>query len=185
MIFEQTSLADVLVIHPDVFSDERGFFMESYQAQKYVKAGITDTFVQDNHSGSHQGTLRGLHYQIQHAQTKLVRVLVGEVYDVAVDLRQKSKTFGKWIGVLLSAENKKQLLIPKGFAHGFYVISGWAEVLYKTSDFYAPQWELSLLWNDPQININWQLINGQKPILSDRDKNGKLLKEALVFKDLQ
>jgi|SRR5215203_1292460 len=182
MIVEQTSLAGVLVVRPDVFGDERGFFLESYQAEKYSQAGITDTFVQDNHSGSRRGTLRGLHYQIQHPQTKLVRVAVGEIYDVAVDIRRKSETFGQWFGVRLSAENKKQLFVPKGFAHGFYVLSEWAEVLYKASDFYAPEWERSLLWNDPQVGIDWQLA-GELPILSERDKNGKSLQEAVIFED--
>lgn len=184
MIIKRTSIDGVLIIQPDIFKDARGFFMESYQAEKFAEAGITDTFVQDNQSGSRQGTLRGLHYQIQQVQAKLVRVVVGEVYDVAVDLRRASVTFGRWVGVRLSAENKMQLLIPKGFAHGFYVLSDWAEVLYKVTDYYSRQWERSLLWNDPQIGIEWPLLNGQAPILSDKDLNGTPLKVTEAFDDI-
>jgi dTDP-4-dehydrorhamnose 3,5-epimerase len=184
MIVERTPIAGILVITPDVFADDRGFFMESYQTKKFVEAGITENFVQDNHSGSKRGTLRGLHYQIQQAQTKLVRTVVGEIYDVAVDIRRGSPTFGKWIGMRLSAANKSQLLVPKGFAHGYYVLSDWAEVLYKTSDFYASHSERSIVWDDPILGIDWPLIDGQAPTLSEKDKAGKTLKEAEVFEDL-
>jgi dTDP-4-dehydrorhamnose 3,5-epimerase len=184
MIIEQTSISGIRVIKPEVFGDERGFFMEAYEARKFASAGINDNFVQDNHSGSNKGTLRGLHYQIRQVQAKLVRVVVGEVYDVAVDLRRRSPTFGKWIGLHLSAENKMQLFIPKGFAHGYYVLSDWAEVLYKAGDFYAKQWDRSILWNDPQLNIKWPLVNGEAPTLSAKDQAGKALAEAEVFEDL-
>jgi dTDP-4-dehydrorhamnose 3,5-epimerase len=183
MKVRSTEIADVLLVQTDVLTDERGFFMESYHATKFAEAGINETFVQDNHSGSERGTLRGLHYQIRQAQGKLVRVISGEVYDVAVDLRRSSQTFGKWVGVTLSARNKDQLWVPKGFAHGFYVMSDWAEVIYKATDFYAAQWERSLLWNDPQIGISWPMIEGM-PTLSEKDRNGKLLTEAEVFSDL-
>ena len=183
MIIKPATISDVLIIQPDVFSDERGFFTEFYQAQKFAEAGIKETFVQDNHSGSKQGTLRGLHYQIQHVQAKLVKVVAGEIFDVAVDIRRGSPTFGKWIGARLSAENKKQLFIPKGFAHGFYVLSDWAEVLYKVTDFYAREWERSLLWNDPEVGIEWPIIEGQAPVLSKKDMMGQPLKEAEVFED--
>lgn len=184
MIIRPTSIPDILIIEPDVFTDERGFFMEAYHAKKYTEAGINHNFVQDNHSGSGQGVLRGLHYQIRQVQTKLVRVVAGEIYDVAVDIRRGSSTFGKWVGAHLSAENKLQLLIPVGFAHGFYVLSDWAEILYKVSDFYAGQWERALLWNDPQLNIEWPLINGKTPILSDRDRTADTLQQAEVFENL-
>ena len=184
MIIEQKSIAGVLLIKPDVFADERGFFLESYNARKFAAAGIADNFVQDNQSGSKQGTLRGLHYQIRQAQTKLVRVLAGEIYDVAVDIRRGSQTFGQWVGAYLSAENKAQLLIPKGFAHGYYVISEWAEVLYKVSDFYAREWERAIAWNDPRIAIEWPLVDGRAPTLSNKDREGKPLAEAEVFDDL-
>lgn len=181
MKFTPTSIPDVLLIEPKVHGDERGFFMETYQAQHFSKAGILDTFIQDNHSGSRQYTLRGLHYQIQQAQGKLVRVGTGEVYDVAVDIRRSSPTFGVWEGVHLSAQNKLQLWIPPGFAHGFYVLSDWAELIYKSTDYYAPQWERTILWNDPEIGIEWPLLNGQDPILSTRDTQGPLLSEADLF----
>ena len=181
MKFTPTSIPDVLLIEPKVHGDERGFFMETYQAQHFSTAGILDTFIQDNHSGSRQYTLRGLHYQIQQAQGKLVRVGTGEVYDVAVDIRRSSPTFGKWEGVHLSAQNKLQLWIPPGFAHGFYVLSDWAELIYKSTDYYAPQWERTILWNDPESGIEWPLLNGQDPILSARDAQAPLLNEADLF----
>ncbi|MBW2020902.1 MAG: dTDP-4-dehydrorhamnose 3,5-epimerase [Deltaproteobacteria bacterium] len=181
MKFRPTEIPDVLLIEMDIFEDERGFFAESYQAQKFAEAGISATFVQDNHSGSRQGILRGMHYQIRHTQGKLVRVVVGEVYDVAVDLRRSSPTFGKWVGVYLSAQNRAQLWTPPGFAHGFYVLSEWAETLYKTTDFYAPKWERTLLWNDPEVGIDWPLVDGKPPILSFKDAKGKRLSEAEVF----
>lgn len=181
MKFTPTSIPDVILVEPRLFGDERGFFMETYQAERFAAAGIPSNFVQDNHSGSRQGTLRGLHYQIQQAQGKLMRVVVGEIFDVAVDLRRSSPTFGKWEGAYLSAQNKLQLWIPPGFAHGFYVLSEWAEVIYKTSDYYAPEMERTLLWNDPQINIQWPLIEGQAPILSDKDARGLPLAQAPTF----
>ena len=175
-----TNVPDVLIIEPRVFGDDRGFFFESYNQRAFEdKAGITLSFVQDNHSRSVKGVLRGLHYQIQQPQGKLVRASVGTVYDVAVDIRQSSPTFGQWAGCTLSAENKRQLWVPPGFAHGFVVVSDVAEVLYKATDFYAPQHERSILWNDPAIGIEWP-IDGEVT-LSKKDEEGKLLKEAEVF----
>jgi dTDP-4-dehydrorhamnose 3,5-epimerase len=176
-----TSLPEVLLIEAPRYKDQRGFFMETYQAIKFAEKGITEQFVQDNLSGSKQGVLRGLHYQIRQPQGKLVRALVGEIFDVAVDLRRTSPTFGKWVGQRLSAENRLQVWIPPGFAHGFYVLSEWAEILYKTTDYYAPQFERTLLWDDPTIRIDWPLLPGQKPILSTKDAEGKRLSEAEVF----
>jgi dTDP-4-dehydrorhamnose 3,5-epimerase len=155
--------------------------METYHERKFSEAGINASFVQDNHSRSRQGILRGLHYQIRQVQGKLVRVIVGEVYDVAVDIRRNSHTFGRWVGISLSAQNKRQLWIPPGFAHGFYVISEWAEVVYKATDFYAPEWERTLLWNDPALGITWPLIEGQPPILSSKDAQGKPLRDSDLF----
>ena len=175
-----TIIPDVLLIEPRVFQDERGFFLESYQKNKFREAGIEVDFVQDNHSKSCHGTLRGLHYQLQQPQGKLVRVIAGEVFDVSLDVRRHSPTFGQWVGTYLSAENKKMLWMPAGFAHGFYVTSAEAEVIYKASDYYAPEWERCILWNDPAINIQWP-VEGELPILSTKDLKGKLLKEAEVF----
>jgi dTDP-4-dehydrorhamnose 3,5-epimerase len=175
------SIPDVQRIEPKVFGDSRGFFMETFQAKEFSAAGIPTQFVQDNHSGSRQGILRGLHYQIRQPQGKLFRVIVGAVYDVAVDLRRSSPTFGRWVGELLSAENKYQLWIPVGFAHGFYVISEWAEVTYKTTDFYAPEWERSLLWSDPEMAISWPILEGTVPSLSAKDAVGKPLSQADLF----
>ncbi len=175
-----TSIPDVLLIEPQVFQDERGFFLESYQKKNFKEAGIAVDFVQDNHSKSYLGTLRGLHYQIQHPQGKLVRVIAGEVFDVAVDIRKNSPTFGQWVGDYLSAENKRLLWVPVGFAHGFYVTSSEAEVLYKATDYYAPQWERCLVWNDSNLNIDWPL-KGVIPTLSKKDKEGSFLAEAEVF----
>jgi len=181
MQFIPTDIPEVILIEPDVFGDARGFFMETYRANLFAQAGIQANFVQDNHSGSRQGTLRGLHYQIRQPQAKLVRVISGEVYDVAVDIRRASPSFGKWVGVNLSAENKRQIWIPAGFAHGVYFLSEWAELVYKVSDLYAPEWERSLLWNDPELGIPWPLINQQMPILSKRDAEGKPLHQAELF----
>lgn len=180
MRFIPTTIPDVIVIEPKIFSDDRGFFLESYQKQKFFDSGIEADFVQDNHSKSRYGTLRGLHYQIQQPQGKLMRVIAGEIYDVAVDIRKNSPTFGKWVGDYLSAENKKMLWIPAGFAHGFYVTSPEAEVIYKATDYYAPQWERTIVWDDPAIGIDWPL-KGEAPLLSSKDKLGKLLNEAEVF----
>ncbi|MCI0520164.1 MAG: dTDP-4-dehydrorhamnose 3,5-epimerase [Chloroflexi bacterium] len=181
MIFTPTSIPDVILIQPRLNGDERGFFMETYRAALFAQAGITVQFVQDNHSGSRQGALRGLHYQIRQPQGKLVRVVAGEVFDVAVDLRRSSPTFGRWEAARLSAENHCQLWIPPGFAHGFYVLSEWAEVVYKTSDYYAPEWERALLWNDPALDIRWPLVDGLPPTLSARDAQGLPLKLAELY----
>lgn len=181
MQFLTTAIPGVLIIEPKVFGDERGFFMETYQAQRFAEAGIQYSFVQDNHSGSHQGTLRGLHYQIRQPQAKLVRAVVGEIFDVVVDIRRSSPTFGQWVGVHLSAQNKRQVWVPTGFAHGYYVLSEWAEFLYKTSDFYAPQWERTLIWNDPRLNIAWPLVDGKPPSLSPKDAQGLPLDQIECF----
>jgi dTDP-4-dehydrorhamnose 3,5-epimerase len=175
-----TPIPDVLLIEPKVFADERGFFLESYQKRKFQEAGIEAEFVQDNHSKSCHGTLRGLHYQIRQPQGKLVRVVSGEIFDVALDIRRHSPTFGRWVGDYLSAENRRMLWVPAGFAHGFYVTSPDAEVLYKASDYYAPEWERSILWNDPAIGIQWPVQDVQ-PILSPKDSMGNLLSEAEIF----
>ncbi|MBI5567052.1 MAG: dTDP-4-dehydrorhamnose 3,5-epimerase [Chloroflexi bacterium] len=176
-----TNIPDVLIVQPQVFEDARGFFMETYHQRKLADLGVTAEFVQDNHSRSQQGTLRGLHYQIRQTQGKLVRVTAGEVYDVAVDLRRSSPTFGQWTGARLSADNKCMMWVPPGFAHGFYVLSPWAEFLYKVTDYYAAEWERSLLWNDPQLGIDWPLIDGQPPLLSAKDGVGQRLIDAEVF----
>ncbi len=175
-----TAIPEVLIIEPRVFGDERGFFMESYNQQAFAdKAGITAHFVQDNHSRSSKNVLRGLHYQIQQAQGKLVRAIVGTILDVAVDIRRSSPTFGQWVSCELSAENKRMLWVPAGFAHGFLVTSEVAEVLYKATDFYAPQYERSILWNDPDLAIAWNLDG--EPVLSAKDLAGKPLKDAEVY----
>ena len=176
-----TDIPDVKLIEPKVFSDDRGFFMETYQQRVFAEAGLPTEFVQDNHSGSRQGILRGLHYQLKQSQGKLVRVVVGEVFDAAVDLRKSSPTFGQWTGAVLSAENKRALWVPPGFGHGYYVLSDWAEFVYKVTDFYAPEWERTILWNDPQIGIQWPLVNGQTPVISGKDAAGKLLSQAELF----
>lgn len=175
-----TEIPEVVLIEPKVFGDDRGFFFESYNKQAFIdKAGVNLTFVQDNHSRSAKHVLRGLHYQIEQAQGKLIRVVVGSIYDVAVDIRRSSPTYGQWVGRLLSAENKHQLWVPPGFAHGFVVVSEVAEVLYKATDFYAPQHERSILWNDPDIGINWPL--SEDPVLSQKDLAGQSFKDAEVY----
>ncbi len=176
-----TKIPDVFILEPNVFGDHRGFFMETYQQDTFYDVGIKAEFIQDNHSGSVQGTLRGLHYQLKHPQAKLLRVVVGEVFDVAVDIRSGSPTFGQWVGCTLSAENKKQFWVPKGFAHGFYVLSDWAEVIYKVDDVYSPESERTILWNDPTIGICWPIDDGVKPILSEKDQNGMPLNQADVY----
>jgi dTDP-4-dehydrorhamnose 3,5-epimerase len=181
MEIQKIAIPDVLLLEPRVFEDDRGFFMETYQLQKFIALGISNEFVQDNHSRSRKGVLRGLHYQINHPQGKLVRVIVGEVFDVVVDMRRSSGTFGKWAGNYLSASNKMQLWAPPGFAHGFYVISEWAEIIYKTTDYYAPESERTLLWNDPDISIAWPLLDGKYPILSAKDAQGKTFVDAELF----
>ena len=176
----QTSLAGVLVLEPKVFGDERGFFFESFNARDFEQAtGLKKTFVQDNHSKSTKGVLRGLHYQTKHAQGKLVRVTQGSVFDVVVDIRQGSPTFGQWIGIELSAENKKQIWIPAGLAHGFLVTSLSAEFLYKTTDYYHPEFECSILWNDPDMAIHWPLqLLDTPPLLAAKDAQAPTLKEC-------
>ncbi|MEA5534436.1 dTDP-4-dehydrorhamnose 3,5-epimerase [Crocosphaera sp. XPORK-15E] len=175
-----TKIPDVLIIEPRIFGDERGFFYESYNHKAFTEAiGFDLNFVQDNHSRSLKNVLRGLHYQIQQPQGKLVRVVVGEVLDIAVDIRKNSPTFGQWVGCLLSAENKRQFWVPEGFAHGFLVLSDAAEFLYKTTDYYAPEYERSILWNDPDLGIDWQLK--EEPIVSKKDKIGTPFKQAEVF----
>lgn len=176
----KTAIADVIVFEPKVFGDARGFFYESFNENVFAEAtGLRPRFVQDNHSKSAKNVLRGLHYQIQQPQGKLVRVTQGEVYDVAVDMRHDSPTFGQWVGEILSADNKKMMWIPEGFAHGFLVMSESAEFLYKTTDFYAPQHERAVLWNDPQLAIAWPL--SEQPALSAKDAQAKFFAEADKF----
>ncbi len=170
----ELDLPGVLLIEPKVFQDERGFFMETFSAARYAEHGITCEFVQDNHSMSLKGILRGLHYQLGRPQSKLVRVVSGEIFDVAVDLRKGSPNFGKWAEAVLSASNKHQLFIPEGFAHGFCVLSEKAEVLYKSGDYYCPEEERGIRWDDPDIAIDWPII---KPVLSEKDKNYRSLSE--------
>jgi dTDP-4-dehydrorhamnose 3,5-epimerase len=175
-----TAIADVVIIEPRVFEDERGFFLESWNARELRAAlGCDVSFVQDNHSGSRRGVLRGLHYQIVQPQGKLVRVARGRAFDVAVDLRRSSATFGRWVGVELSDDNRRQVFVPPGFAHGFLVLSDWADVLYKTTDFYAPQHERCLLWNDPDVGIAWPLAG--EPLLAPKDRAGMRLREMETF----
>ena len=174
------SIPDVQLIEPRVFGDHRGFFFESFNARAFAEAtGCAEVFVQDNHSRSGRGVLRGLHYQIEQAQGKLVRAVMGEIFDVAVDIRRQSPTFGQWVGAWLNAENKHQLWVPAGFAHGFIVVSETAEVLYKTTDYYAPEHERSVIWNDPAIGIEWP--PGVDPVLSAKDEAGVTLAEADCF----
>jgi dTDP-4-dehydrorhamnose 3,5-epimerase len=181
MEFIKTEIPDVILIQPKVFGDDRGFFFETFRANQFSLECADIKFVQDNQSGSQQWILRGLHYQTQHPQGKLIRVVSGEIFDVAVDLRRSSQTFGKWVGRCLSAQNRLQLWIPPKFAHGFLVLSEWAEVVYKETDYYAPEFEQSIIWNDPTINIEWPLPIGQMPILSAKDNKGKSLIEAQSF----
>jgi dTDP-4-dehydrorhamnose 3,5-epimerase len=181
MEFITTTIPDVILINPVIFGDARGFFVETYRQSEFADAGIQEHFVQDNHSGSIQGTLRGLHYQVKNTQGKLVQVVTGEIFDVAVDLRRSSSSFGMWVGEILSAENKKQLWIPPGFAHGFYVMSDWANVLYKVTDYYAPEWDRTLLWSDPAIGIDWPLIPSKELNISSKDSQGQLLENADTF----
>lgn len=176
-----TRLPDVLIIEPRLFGDERGFFLESWNSATWKEKGVDVDFVQDNHSRSEQGVLRGLHYQIKQPQGKLVRVTRGEVFDVAVDIRRSSPTFGQWVGVLLSAENHKQLWVPAGFAHGFYVTSPSADFQYKCTDYYAPEHERALQWNDPAVGIEWPLVSGSSPALSEKDRAGLPLADLDVF----
>ena len=183
MEYIRTAIPDVILIKPNIFGDQRGFFLETFRQSEFDAFCGRHEFVQDNHSGSSQGILRGLHYQLHQTQGKLVRAAVGEVFDVAVDIRQGSPTFGAWVGALLSAENRHQLWVPPGFAHGYYVISEWAEFFYKTTDYYAPKWERSILWNDPAIGIDWPLVEGASPTLSNRDALAPTLAEAEIFSE--
>lgn len=174
-----TEIPDVKILEPRVFGDQRGFFFESYNKRDFSTAGITDDFVQDNHSRSSRHVLRGLHYQIRQPQGKLVRVIAGEVLDVAVDIRRASPTFGRWVSLVLSADVPRWIWIPRGFAHGFIVRSEFAEFEYKTTDYYAPAYERCILWNDPALAIDWQLSG--EPILSPKDRLGVLLRDAEVY----
>ena len=176
-----TSIPEVLRIRPKLIEDERGFFFESWNARTFSERGLDMEFVQDNHSRSTAGCLRGLHYQIDQVQGKLVRAVVGEIFDVAVDLRRGSLTFGEWIGVTLSAANREMLWVPPGFAHGFYVVSEAAEVLYKCTEFYSPAAERTLIWNDPDLAIDWPLTSGREPKVSAKDAGGVLLRDAECF----
>lgn len=176
----RTAIPDVMILDPKVFGDDRGFFFESFNAKTFEAAtGLKREFVQDNHSRSARNVLRGLHYQVQHPQGKLVRVVAGEVFDVAVDLRRQSATFGKWVGLTLSAENKHQLWVPEGFAHGFVVVSDYAEFLYKTTDYWYPEHERSLLWSDPELGIDWPLSGA--PLLAGKDASGMPLAQAQAY----
>ena len=181
MKFTPLAIPEVVLIEPQVFGDHRGFFMETWESRKFAEEGIEADFVQDNHSKSAQGILRGLHYQIQQPQGKLVRVTAGEVFDVAVDLRRSSPTFKQSIGLVLSAENKRLLWVPPGFAHGFYVTSDSAEFLYKCTDFYAPEYERCLRWDDPELGIEWPLVEGRPPVLSEKDAAAPALKDAECY----
>jgi dTDP-4-dehydrorhamnose 3,5-epimerase len=177
-----SEIAEVVIIEPEVFTDQRGFFFESWHAEKFAREGLAADFVQDNHSMSEMGTLRGLHYQVPpRAQGKLVRVVRGTVFDVAVDLRRSSPTFGKWVGLSLSAESKRSVWIPAGFAHGFYVMTPQAEVVYKCTEAYSPTEERVLRWDDPDLDIEWPLSEGQDPLLSEKDAAGLRLAEADCF----
>ena len=177
-----TTIADVLILEPSVFGDSRGFFLESFNRKAFgAITGLDVDFVQDNHSRSARGILRGLHYQIRRPQGKLVRVVRGAVFDVSVDLRRSSPTFGQWVGVELTEDSHRQLWVPPGFAHGFYVLSDHADFLYKTTDYYFPEHERSLSWNDPAIAISWPLEQGTEPVVSEKDKNAAKLAQAEVF----
>jgi len=181
MKYIDTEIPDVLILEPTVFGDERGFFMETFRSDEFAERTGAKPFVQDNHSKSVKGILRGLHYQIEQTQGKLVRVVSGAVFDVAVDMREQSPTFGKWVGVELSAENKRQLWVPEGCAHGFYVTTESAEFVYKCTDYYHPASEASLLWNDPSVAIEWPL-DGDGPQLSAKDQEGLLFADAPKFR---
>jgi dTDP-4-dehydrorhamnose 3,5-epimerase len=181
MKFIDTEIQDVKIVEVNVFGDERGFFMETFRTDDFIKETGAKPFVQDNHSKSTKGILRGLHYQQQQTQGKLVRVTSGTVYDVAVDMRKSSPTFGKAAGVILSAENKRQLWVPEGFAHGFYVMTDSAEFVYKCTDYYHPESEVSVCWNDPNLAIDWPLVDGELPQLSDKDVNALSFESAPKF----
>jgi dTDP-4-dehydrorhamnose 3,5-epimerase len=180
MNLSATAIPDVLLIEPRVFQDDRGFFLETYQQERYARAGVPARMVQDNHSGSRKGVLRGLHYQVGQPQGKLVGVVVGEVFDVAVDLRRSSPTFRRWVGIVLSARSHNQLWVPPGFAHGFYVLSDWAEVIYKVDAPYAPAQERCLIWNDPAVGVQWPIADAA-PVLSPKDAQGLPLERAELY----
>ncbi len=180
MDFERLAIPDVMLVKPRVFGDERGFFMETWERRKFADAGIAADFVQDNHSRSVKGTLRGLHYQIVQPQGKLVRVTEGRVYDVAVDIRRSSKTFGQWVGVELDSEEKTMLWVPPGFAHGFVVLSERADFLYKCTDYYAPEHERTIIWDDSDLAIEWPSA-GSQPLLSQKDRTGVPFREAEYY----
>ncbi len=180
-IFSPTEIPDVIKIQPKVYQDVRGFFMETYQKKLFTQAGIASEFVQDNHSSSTKWTLRGLHYQVTHTQGKLVRAILGEIFDVAVDLRRHSPYFGQWVGAYLSEHNKEQLWIPPGFAHGFLVLTDRADVVYKTTDYYDAEGERTIQWDDPILGIAWPLPEGISPIISKKDATGATFKLAEVF----
>src|SRR5690554_3846402 len=173
--FSPLEIPGLFLVEPEVYSDRRGFFFESYNYQDFKRAGLDASFVQDNHSRSEKGVLRGLHFQVKHPQGKLVRTVAGEVFDVAVDLRVDSPAYKKWYGVVLSAENKRQLFVPKGCAHGFLVLSAEAEVIYKCTEYYFPEDEEGIIWNDPELGIKWPLPAGETPILSEKDRGFKSL----------
>ena len=181
MKVSKLAIPDVVLIAPRIFSDERGYFLETWQAKAYAGAGLDFKFVQENQSGSRGGTLRGLHYQIRHPQGKLVRVIRGEIYDVAVDLRRSSATFGQGVGVRLSADERTQIYVPPGFAHGFLVTSESADVVYKCTDYYFPEHERTVLWNDPDLGIAWPEVASGTPLLSEKDRQGVRLRDAEVF----
>jgi dTDP-4-dehydrorhamnose 3,5-epimerase len=181
MDYIRTANPEVVLLVPKVFGDHRGFFLETYRQDEFDREVMPTDFVQDNHSGSSQGILRGLHYQLKQTQGKLVRAAAGEIFDVAVDIRKGSSTFGQWVGSYLTAENRHQLWIPAGFAHGFYVISEWAEVFYKATDYYAPEWERGIRWNDSAIGVEWPLVEGKEPLLSAKDAVAPILADAEVF----
>jgi dTDP-4-dehydrorhamnose 3,5-epimerase len=180
MEHSQTEIKDVLVFHPKVFGDERGYFMETFRADKFQSLGLDYEFVQDNQSFSRKGVLRGIHYQIKQAQGKLVRVTSGSVFDLAVDLRRQSPTFGKWVGQVLSGENHDQLWLPPGFGHAFLVLSDTVNFQYKTTDYYAPEWERTIQWGDPDLNIQWPVLDVPY-VISEKDRNGKPFKSAQVY----
>jgi len=182
--FIPTEIPGVIIVEPDVFGDHRGFFMESWHAEKFAEGGIDEQFVQDNHSRSNQGILRGLHYQIEQPQGKLVRVLSGEVFDVAVDLRRDSPTFGKWFGMTLNDIDKKMLWVSPGFAHGFYVVSEQADFFYKCTELYAPEHERAIRWDDPDLAIDWPIASGQEPVLAPKDAAAKSFKDAEVYEGI-
>jgi dTDP-4-dehydrorhamnose 3,5-epimerase len=181
MQYKKTIIPDVVCIRPEIYGDDRGFFLETYREDQFHAEFGKYNFVQDNHSGSRRGTLRGLHYQIKHSQAKLIRAVVGEIFDVAVDLRKNSPTFGMWVGEILSDKNRFQLWIPPGFAHGFYVLSDWAEVCYKATDYYAPDFERTIIWNDPAIGIEWPICSDIPLLMSEKDQHGNDFKHIELY----